>query len=51
VFFVLLPALPGEKQPGGLAFTIASVVLACAVAVLWRDTRWIYGNSTVAPVV
>ena len=40
IFFALLPALPGEKQPGGIAFSIASVAVACAIAWLWRDTKW-----------
>jgi len=40
IFFALLPAIPGERQPGGLAFSIASVIVACALAWLWRDTRW-----------
>jgi uncharacterized protein len=40
IFFVLLPALPGEKQPGGIAFAITSVAMACAMAWLWRHTKW-----------
>jgi membrane protease YdiL (CAAX protease family) len=40
IFFALLPALPGEKQPGGLSFAIASVAMACAMTWLWRDTKW-----------
>jgi len=41
VFFALLPALPGEKQPGGVAFPLASAAVACAAAWFWRDVRWI----------
>ncbi|HEY2070498.1 MAG TPA: CPBP family intramembrane glutamic endopeptidase [Rhizomicrobium sp.] len=52
VFFALLPALPGEKQPGGFAFMLASVAVAAVVALLARNLRWEpYGSSTVAPVV
>ena len=40
IFFALLPALQGEKQPGGLAFPIASVVVAAAFAWLWRRVKW-----------
>ena len=52
IFFALLPALPGEAQPGGLAFPIAMAVVAAGLAWLWRGVRWHpYGISTVAPVV
>jgi len=40
IFFALLPGLPGEKQPGGLAFTVTSVVVAVLLAILWRRTKW-----------
>jgi membrane protease YdiL (CAAX protease family) len=40
IFFALLPALSGDKQPGGLAFSVASVAVAAAVAWFWRGTRW-----------
>ncbi|HEX4532602.1 MAG TPA: CPBP family intramembrane glutamic endopeptidase [Rhizomicrobium sp.] len=40
VFFALLPALPGEDQPGGLAFTLASLVVALVAAILWGGARW-----------
>ena len=39
-FFALLPALPGEHQPGGWAFSVASAVVAAAFAWQWRDTGW-----------
>jgi len=32
IFFALLPALPGEKQPGGIAFSIASLRNRVAMA-------------------
>lgn len=52
IFFALLPALPGEAQPGGLAFPIAMAVVALGLGWLWRNLRWQpYGMSTVAPVV
>lgn len=37
VSFVLLPSVPGERQPGGAALPIASAVVACALAWCWRD--------------
>jgi uncharacterized protein len=40
IFFALLPALPGERQPGGTAFTVSSVVVAVLLAALWRKTKW-----------
>lgn len=40
VFFALLPGLPGERQPGGLGFVVASLVVASIVAVVWRNTHW-----------
>ena len=40
IFFALLPALPGESQPGGLAFPAASVVVAVALAWTWRKVTW-----------
>jgi len=52
IFFALLPALPGEKQPGGLAFAAASVAVAAALAYAWRGTQWApQGSRMVAPVV
>jgi membrane protease YdiL (CAAX protease family) len=39
IFFALLPALPGERQPGGLSFSIASVAVAAVVGWLWRKDR------------
>jgi membrane protease YdiL (CAAX protease family) len=40
IFFALLPALPGERQPGGLPFTLASIAVALVVAWRWRNLRW-----------
>ena len=40
IFFALLPALPGEQQPGGLAFPVASVGVAIALAWRWRNEKW-----------
>ena len=38
ISFALLPALPGERQPGGLPFSIASIVVALVVAAWdWRN--------------
>ena len=41
IFFALLPALPGEQQPGGLRFSIASIIVAAVVigAWHWPDNR------------
>ena len=36
VFFKLFPALPGEAQPGGMAFSIAMAAVAAGLAILWR---------------
>lgn len=35
-FFALLPLLPGEKQPGGIAFSVANIVVALIVIFVWR---------------
>ncbi len=52
IFFALLPAMPHDTVPGGVAYCLASVAVALAVAVLWRKTRWApYGSNIVAPVV
>jgi membrane protease YdiL (CAAX protease family) len=40
IFFALLPALPGEHQPGGIAFSIASVAVAAVLGWLWRNAKW-----------
>ena len=40
IFFALFPALAGDRQPGGLAFSVTSVVVAAVIAWLWRRTRW-----------
>ena len=40
MFFALLPALPGESQPGGLAFPVASVAVAIVLAWFWRKMKW-----------
>jgi len=40
IFFALLPALPGERQPGGIAFSIASVAVAVVAAWGWWNVRW-----------
>jgi CAAX protease family protein len=40
IFFALLPGLPGEGQPGGVALSIASVAVATAVACIWWNVRW-----------
>jgi membrane protease YdiL (CAAX protease family) len=40
IFFALLPGLPGERQPGGVAFPIASVAVATVVAWAWRSVKW-----------
>lgn len=40
IFFALLPALPGEAQPGGVAFSVSSVIVAIILALLWRNTKW-----------
>jgi CAAX protease family protein len=37
ISFALLPALPGERQPGGLSFSIASIVVAVVVTWLLRS--------------
>lgn len=39
IFFAFLPALPGEAQPGGLAFSLAMAVVALGLAVAWRGSR------------
>jgi CAAX protease family protein len=36
VFFALLPAIPGERQPGGLAMTVSSLVVAMVFAASLR---------------
>jgi uncharacterized protein len=52
IFFALLPAMPHDTVPGGVAYCFASIAVAVIVAFLWRKTRWQpYGSSTVAPVV
>jgi membrane protease YdiL (CAAX protease family) len=40
IFFAVLPALPGERQPGGIAFSVSSVTVATALALLWRNVKW-----------
>jgi membrane protease YdiL (CAAX protease family) len=40
IFFALLPGLPGERQPGGVTLSIASVAVATAVAWIWWNVRW-----------
>ena len=40
IFFALLPALRGDKQPGGLSFSIASAIVAIVLAWFWRKTKW-----------
>ncbi len=40
IFFALLPQLPGERQPGGVAFAVASVVVATVVGWVWWNVRW-----------
>jgi len=39
IFFALLPALAGEKQPGGTAYSLASVAVAIVVCIAWRRVR------------
>jgi hypothetical protein len=39
IFFALFPGLPGERQPGGIAFSIASVALAAVAAWVWWNVR------------
>ena len=52
IFFALLPAMPHDTVPGGVAYCLASVAVALVVAVLWRKTRWApYGSNIVVPVV
>ncbi len=48
IFFALLPRLPGERQPGGGAFSIASVAVATVVACVWWNVRWQPGPSPAA---
>ncbi len=40
IFFALLPALPGEHQPGGLIFSVTSVVVAICFVAGWRKMQW-----------
>ncbi len=40
IFFALLPALPGERQPGGMPFAIAMTAIAILLAMLWRGAKW-----------
>ena len=40
IFFALLPTLPGERQPGGIAFSVTSVALAIMLAWWWRNAKW-----------
>jgi membrane protease YdiL (CAAX protease family) len=40
IFFALLPGIPGERQPSGLAFSIASVAVATVVAWPWWNVKW-----------
>jgi membrane protease YdiL (CAAX protease family) len=36
IFFALLPALPGERQPGGIRFSMASIMVAAVAVLAWR---------------
>jgi membrane protease YdiL (CAAX protease family) len=39
LFAALLPSLPQEDLPGGIAFAITSALVAAGLAYLWRDTH------------
>jgi len=40
IFFALLPTLAGEKQPGGIAYPLASAAVAIVVYIAWRGAKW-----------
>jgi membrane protease YdiL (CAAX protease family) len=40
LFGALLPSLPQDDLPGGLAFAITSALVAAGLAYLWRDTHF-----------
>jgi uncharacterized protein len=46
IFFALWPALPGERQPGGIRFSVASVAVAMVVGWLGWKTKWEAGRKS-----
>jgi hypothetical protein len=40
IFFALLPALPDERQPGGLPLALAMAAVASVLAFVWRGAKW-----------
>lgn len=40
LFAALLPSLPQDHLPGGIAFAVSSALVTGVFAYLWRDTGW-----------